>query len=316
MLAFGAVSIPLVANASDYPSKPIRLIVGFPPGGGTDMLARVVGQGLSDVLQVPVVIDNKAGASGIIGTDLGAKAPPDGYTLLLGTSGAILTGPSLHSKLPYDAGSDFSPIGTIGSFPNVLVVSSTSSLRSLADLVDLAKRQPGKLSYGSSGVGTTLHLSSALLQMQAGLDMVHVPYKDVNQASVDLSEGRIDFAFSSSAQVASHLASGRLRALATTGQARSPSYPDIPTVAELGFPDYNVVNWYSLLAPKGTPREFVDKLNQALNRVLRRSDIQARFAKDLDFTSRSSSPEELRAFIAAEQKRWATVIKSANIKLN
>jgi tripartite-type tricarboxylate transporter receptor subunit TctC len=276
----------------------------------------VVGQGLSDVLQVPVIIDNKAGASGIIGTDLGAKAPADGYTLLLGTSGAILTGPSLHPKLPYDPGSDFSAIGTIGSFPNVLVVSSTSSIRSLADLIALARQNPGQLSYGSSGVGTTLHLSSALLQMQADLDMVHVPYKDVNQASVDLSEGRIDFAFSSSAQVAAHVASGRLRALATTGESRSPSFPDIPTIAELGFPGYNVVNWYSLLAPKGVAGEVVDRLNQALNQVLRRPDIQEKFAKDLDFTSRESSPAQVRSFIVEEQKRWAHVIKTANIRLN
>jgi len=236
--------------------------------------------------------------------------------LLLGTYGAILTGTRLNPKLPYDARADFSPIGTIGSFPNVLVVASTSKVRSLAELIDLAKRQPGKLSYGSSGVGTTLHLSSALLQVEAGIDTVHVPYKDVNQASIDLSEGRIDFAFSSAAQVTPHVKSGRLRALATTGETRSPAFPDVPTVAELGFPDYNVVNWYSLLAPKGTPPEVVDKLNHALEQVLGRREIQEKFARDLDLTSRKSSPAELRKFIGDEQQRWARVIKSANITLN
>jgi len=315
LVACAAAVAPSAASAQDYPNRPIRLIVGFPAGGPTDALSRSVAKHLSDVLNTPVVVDNRAGASGIIGTAAGAQAPADGYTLLLGTSGAILTGPVLQ-KLPYSAPDDFSPIGMLGSFPNVLLVPANSPIRSLQDLISEAKKRPGKLSYGSSGVGTTLHLSMALLQTMAGVDVVHVPYKDTNIAAVDMLEGRLDFAFLTTPQSFPLVQGGRMRALATTGAKRSPGLPNVPTVAELGYPGYTVDNWYSILAPKGTPPEIVAKLNRSLNAALAQPGVKEKLASDLDFAITPSSPRQLRDFIIEEQKRWGHVIKTSNIVVN
>jgi tripartite-type tricarboxylate transporter receptor subunit TctC len=313
--AYGATAAPRTARAAGYPDKLIRFIVGFPPGGGTDVLARLVGEGLTDVLGVSIIIDNKGGASGTIGTALGAKAKPDGYTLILGSSGAILTAPSLYPSLPYNPRTDFDPVGTLGSYPNILFVPATSSVHTLPELIQQAKARRGELSYGSAGIGSTLHLSAVLLQQLSGMEAVNVPYTSGSMLQADLTEGRLDFAFASSALL-QLVKTGRLRAIASTGQKRSPNFPDVPTVAEQGFPDYEVVNWFSLLVPKGAPADVVQALNKALNDVLSRDDMRERLAKDLDFTPHVSTPAEVRDFIVAEQDRWAGIIKSAHIKLN
>jgi len=314
-LASGAASAPRAARAEAYPTRLIRFIVGFPPGGGTDVLARLVGEGLTERLGVSIVVDNKGGASGTLGTALGAKSKPDGYTLVLGSSGAILTAPSLYPALPYDPRADFDPIGTLGSYPNILYVPGASSIRTLAELIALAKARQGALSYGSAGVGSTLHLSAVLLQQLSGIDIVNVPYTSGSMLQADLAEGRIDFSFASSA-LAQLAKAGRIRAIASTGRKRSPSFPDVPTVAEQGFADYEVVNWFSLLAPRGTPADIVQTLNTALNQALARGQMRERLTNDLDFTVRTSTPAEVRAFIVEEQDRWARIIKSAQIQLD
>jgi len=304
------------APGADYPAKPIRFVVGFPPGGGGDLVARLVGQALSDALRQAVVVDNRAGAGGVIGSELVAKARPDGHTLLLGTTGAITISPSLQSKMRYDSRSDFSPIGMIGNFQNVLVVPAASKLRSVRDMVDAAKREPGKVTFGSAGVGTTFHMSGEMLKVLAGINIVHVPYKGNGPAMTDLMAGRIDSMFPTLPSALPYLKADRLRAIAVTGPARATSIPDIPTIAETGIAGYRVVNWYGVLAPARTPAAIVDRLNQTLNNVvLRRADIRENLANQ-GINLQTTTPAELRTFIADEVSRWAGVIKSGNIKLD
>ncbi len=303
------------ARAAGYPADLVRFIVGFPPGGGTDVLARLVADGLHEALGATLVVDNKGGASGTIGTAIGAKAKPDGGTLILGASGAILTAPSLYPTLAYDPRADFDPVGTIGSYPNVLFVPGTSPARSVADLLALGKTRSQGLSYGSAGVGSTLHLSAVLLQQLTGINAVNVPYTSGSMLQADLAEGRIDFAFAS-ATLAQLARAGKIRAIALTGKTRSPGFPDVPTVAEQGFADYEVVNWFFLLSPKGLPENLLTTLNAALNGMLATPRMQERLATDLDFITQPSTPAEARDLIAAEQDRWAKIIKSAKLQLD
>lgn len=301
------------ARAAEYPTKPIRFIVGFPPGGGGDLIARVVGQGLAEAMHQAVIIDNRAGAGGVVGSDIVARSIPDGYTLLLGTTGAITISPSLQSKLLYDSKTDFSPVGMIGSVPNVVVVPAASELRSLRELIETAKRQPGKLNFGSAGVGTTFHLAGEMLRVMAGIDIVHVPYKGNGPAMTDLLAGRLNFMFPTLPSALAYLKADRLRALAVTGQVRSPAIPEVPTVAETGIPGYRVVNWYGILAPRDTPASIVDKLNSVLNKVVRRPDVQD-YLSNQGIVSQTLSPAQFRVFLGEEISRWATIIKSARIK--
>lgn len=313
--AAGLAYTPGAGRAAAYPVDLIRFIVGFPPGGGTDVLARLIAEGLHEALGVTLVVDNKGGASGTIGAGIGAKAKPDGATLILGTSGAILTAPSLYPSLTYDPRTDFDPVGTIGSYPNILYVPGTSAVHSLADLLALAKVRSQGLSYGSAGVGSTLHLSAVLLREDTQLNAVNVPYTSGALMQADLAEGRIDFAFASAA-LAPLARAGKIRAIASTGRTRSPGFPDVPTMAEQGIADYEVVNWFSLLVPKGTPGEIVQTLNGALNRILGEPQLRERLAADLDFTPQPATPQETRALILSEQERWARVIKSARLQVN
>lgn len=303
------------ASAANYPVDLVRFIVGFPPGGGTDVLARLVADGLHEALGVTLVVDNKGGASGTIGTAIGAKAKPDGATLVLGASGAILTAPSLYPALAYDPRTDLDAVGTIGSYPNILYVPGTSPVRSLADLLALAKTKGQGLSYGSAGVGSTLHLSAVLLQQLTGIDAVNVPYTSGSMLQSDLAEGRIDFAFASAA-LAQLARAGKIRAIASTGRTRSPGFPDVPTVAEQGLADYEVVNWFFLMAPHGLAPGLLATLNGALNGMLAKPAMRERLAADLDFTPQPSTPAEAHALIVSEQDRWAKVIKSAQLQLN
>jgi tripartite-type tricarboxylate transporter receptor subunit TctC len=312
-IAIGAALLSQPASAADYPGKPIRFIVGFPPGGGGDLIARVVGQGLAGEMGQTVIIDNRAGAGGVIGSDIVAKAPPDGYTLLLGTTGAITISPSLQSRMLYDPRTDFSPVGMIGSFQNVVVVPAASGVRSLKDLIDAARRQPGKINFGSAGVGTTFHMAGEMLRVMADVNIVHVPYKGNGPAMTDLIAGRLDCMFPTLPSALPYLKTDRLRALAVTGPARSPALADVPTVAETGLSGYRVVNWYGVLAPARTPASIVDKLNGVLNKVVRSAEVQEHLSNQ-GIASQTSSPAQFRAFIAGEISRWAAVIKSAGIK--
>lgn len=307
--------MPGMGKAAGYPVDLIRFIVGFPPGGGTDVLARLIAEGLHEALGVTVIVDNKGGASGTIGAGIGAKAKADGATLILGTSGAILTAPSLYSNLTYDPRTDFDPIGTIGSYPNILYVPGTSAVHSIADLLASAKARSQGLFYGSAGVGSTLHLSAVLLREVTQLNAMNVPYTSGAPMQADLAEGRIDFAFASAA-LAPLAHSGKIRAIASTGRTRSPAFPNVPTVAEQGPVDYEVVNWFSLLVPKGTPGEIVQTLNGTLNRILAEPRLRKRLAADLDFTPQPGTPHETRALILSEQERWARIIKSARLQIN
>ena len=304
------------APAGNYPSKPIRFIVGFPPGGGGDLVARLIGQALSETYHQTVVIDNRAGAGGVIGSAIVAKAPPDGYTLLLATTGATTISPGLQSKMLYDSRTDFSPVGMIGSFQNVLVVPAASPVKSVKDLVETAKRQPGKVTFASAGVGTTFHMSGEMLKVLAGINIVHVPYKGNGPAMTDLIAGRIDCMFPTLPSALSYLKADRLRAIAVTGPSRASALPDIPTVAESGIAGYRVVNWYGVLAPAGTPPAIVDKLNRTLNdTVLKRADIRDNLVNQ-GVNIQTTTPAELTTFIRDEVARWDKVIKSAKIKLD
>ena len=311
-MATGGAVAPAAAEDA-YPSEPIRFIVGFPPGAGTDSIARALSEGLSEVLKVPVPIDYKPGASGTIATTLGANAKPDGHTITLGTSAAMFTAPTLMGNLAYDLARDLRAVGLLGNFPNVYFVPSASPLKTIGDIVAAAKRNPGKLTYGSAGVGSTHHLASLLLEQQAGIEMIHVPYNATGPVVTDLSEGRIDFTSWSPPTMAPLVSNGSLRAIASTGDVRAYSFPDVPTVAEQGFPGYRVVNWYALLVPAKTPDAVVDRLNAALGIVLNRKDLQERLAQQTGFIAKTAKPAAAQAFLLEERARWTEVLTKAPV---
>ena len=312
--AAGMVSRASFADEPKYPSRPIRLLVGAAPGSGIDVFARVIGEALGAELATAVVIENQAGAGGVIAMTQGAKATPDGYTITFGMPGPMLTAPALYAKLPYDVLNDFSPVGAIGSYPNVLYVPFASGFSSVTDLVAAAKASPGKLTYGSYGIGSSLHLAAVLLQQQTGIDILQVPYKTAAARVADLIAGRLDFAFDSFS-LSSLVEAKQLRALATTGSTRSAKFPDVPPICELGFPSYEVVNWCSLMAPKQTSADVVQRLDTALEKVLGRDDVRHKLIELLDATLKYLPPAEVHSYIAREQKKWAKVIADANIKL-
>ena len=303
-----------VARAAEFPDRPLRLIVGFPPGGGSDVLARLMAQSLGDALGTTVVVENRGGAGGTIAAAIAARAPADGYTLFLGNTGAILTAPSLYPTLPYDPRNDFVPVASLGSYPNVLYVPVASDIRSIDDLVRKAKANPGKIFYGSSGIGSTLHLSMVLLQELTGIKVEHVPYTSGSTMQTDLIEGRLDCCFASTA-LQPHVEAGRLRAVASTGAKRPFSFPQVPTVAEQGFAAYECVNWFSILAPRGTPSELVQKLNAGVVQGLGKAEMRSKLEQDLDFYAKPTPPQEAAELIRSEQDRWARVIKNAHISL-
>lgn len=297
---------------AEYPTRPIRLIVGFPPGGAGDFIARLAGQALSDELRQSVVIDNRAGAGGIVGADVVAKAPPDGYTLLVGTTGALSINPSLQPKIPYNPTTDFAPVGMIGNFQNAIVVPATSSYRNLQDLIHAAKSKPGSLNFASTGVGATPHMAGEMLRVMANVEVVHVPYKGNGPAMTDLLAGRVDFMLPTLPSTLPHIRAGRLRPLAVTGEKPSSTLPDVPTVRELGWPSYRVVNWFGLLVPARTPQETVQILHAALARGLSKREIQERLTAQ-GIEPQTYTRQQMAAFIIEELSRWARVVKGANI---
>ncbi|HLU04048.1 MAG TPA: tripartite tricarboxylate transporter substrate binding protein [Advenella sp.] len=301
------------ANAA-YPDHPIRLIAPIAVGGLTDTLARLVAAGLSDQLKQPVVVENKPGAGGIIGMEAAAKAPADGYTLILVYQGVAAVNSSLYKDLSYNTQRDFTPVATLGSFPLVLVTNSKTGIKSVQELIKPAKAQPRSLSYASAGNATTSHLTMELFKSQTGLDAVHVPYKGESAANTDVAGGQTDIAYSSLASVIPLIKSGRLLPLGITTEKRAAVLPDVPTVAESGVPGFEASGWYGLLAPAGTPQDVVLKLNQAISQTMGQPDVQDKL-NTLGVTPTTGTPAQLGEKIDSETKKWRDVIRAAHISL-
>jgi tripartite-type tricarboxylate transporter receptor subunit TctC len=302
------------ALAQNYPSKPIRLIVPYPPGGNTDIMARALTQELSKGLGQPVVIDNRGGAATVIGSDILAKAAPDGYTLILSTSSHAIN-VSLYRKLPFDAVADFAPISLVASMPNILVVNPSVPVKSLSELIKLAKAKPGQINYSSSGNGATNHLAMELLKTMAGIEMVHIPYKGTADAVTSLLGGQVSVMFDAASSALPHIRSGRSRALAVSSPGRIASLPDLPTVAEAGLPGFEVGVWFGIQAPAGTPPEIVKRLNSEILRSLGVAEVRERLA-GLGVDIVSSTPEEFAAFVKTEIAKWGKVVKDSGARID
>ncbi len=305
----------IVAAAQSYPVKPIRVVVIFPAGGTADMLARVVGEGLTEKWGRPVVIDNRPGASGNIAAEIVAKAPPDGYTILLGGLTTHGINPSLYRKLPYDAVKDFAPVTTAAATPLVLVVNPSVPAQSVRELIALAKAKPKELNYASFGNGTSAHLSGVLFNLSAGVDMVHVPYKGSPPAVADLLAGRVQVMFDAIPVALPHIKAGKLRALAVTSSYRSNALPDLPTIAESGLPGFDVVGWLAFFAPAAVEKEIVRNLSAEIANILRQPDVHARLTS-LGLEPRGDAPEACAAFVHAELDKWAPVVKASGVQID
>ena len=303
------------ANAQTWPAKQIRFISPFAPGGGADITSRVIAQKLSDALGQQVLVDNRGGAGGMIGVDLGAKAPPDGYTMVLGTIGPIAINPSLYSKMPYDPVKDLAPVSLAADALNVLVVHPALPVKNVRELVALGKARPNQLNYGSSGPGATDHLAGELFDLMTGTKMVHVPYKGGAPAIIDLVAGNVQIIFSTVSTAIGQIKSGRIRALAMTGTNRFVLRPGLPTIAEAGVAGFAVNNWYGVFVPAGTPREIVARLNAEIVKALQAPDAKQRLL-DSGIEAKSSTPEQFAVYIQSETKKWAKVVKDANIKVD
>lgn len=296
-----------------YPSRPIQLVVTVPPGGAADFVARLVGGKLAELLGQSVVVVNKAGASGTIATDSVAKAKPDGYTLLQNAISTHGIGPHLFKQLPYDPVKDFSPIGLIAQIPLVMVAHESVGAKSVADLVALAKAQPGRITYASPGSGGAPHLSAELFKLISGTNLLHVPYKGSGPAVIDLAEGRVQVMIDGLPALLPHVQSGKLRPLAAASAARNKLLPEIPTFAELGFAGMEVALWYGLVAPAGTPEPIVGRLNAELQKVLAQEAVREAFAKQ-SVDAVPGPPEAFRDFMRAEMERWGRVVTAAAIQ--
>jgi tripartite-type tricarboxylate transporter receptor subunit TctC len=303
------------AGAQAFPQKPVRLIVGVPAGGTTDVVARLVGQKLGEQMGQQVVIDNRGGAGGNIGAELVAKSPPDGYTLFLATIGTMAINPSLYSKMPFDTLRDFAAISQLTSMPQLLVVHPSVPVKTVKELIAYAKSRPGQLTFASGGTGTAIHLAGELFKTMAGVDMVHVAYKGGGPAMTDLIGGQVSLMFDQILTALPHVQSGRLRGLAVTTANRSPAAPQIPTIAEAGVPGYAVTTWHGLLAPAGTPREIVSRLNSEAAKALQNPDIRERFASQ-GVDPVASTPEQFAAMMQSELDKWRKVIAASGTKID
>jgi tripartite-type tricarboxylate transporter receptor subunit TctC len=301
------------AQTRGYPEKSVRVIVPAPPGSAPDFLVRLVGQKLSEAWGQPVVIDNIVGASGNIGTERAAKAVPDGYTLLFNTIGPIAVNVSLFDKLPYDPIKDLAPISLVAKMPNILTVNPGVPVKNLAELIALAKKEPGRLRYGTAGPGTTQHLSGELLNTLAGIKLVSIPYKSSAQMTTDAIGGQIEVLFHNAPVLLPHLKSGGLRGIAITSAKRSPAVPELPTMAEAGVAGFEITAWFGFMAPRGTPQAIIEKIHADVARIVASPDIRERILAQASEPV-GNSPEEYAAFINEEIIKWRAVIKQANMK--
>jgi tripartite-type tricarboxylate transporter receptor subunit TctC len=298
---------------TDFPSKPIRYIVPLPPGGGADLIARLVTDRMSADLGRPIIVENRSGASGAIGSDFVAKAPADGYTVLQCYVVTHGTNPAV-SKLPYDAVKDFAPIGMIAATSNVLVVNEKAGVKTLQELIAALRARPKGMSFASTGIGSATHLTMEYLEQQAGIDLVHVPYKGAGPAMNDLLGGQVEAMFPSLITALPHIKSGRLRALALSAPQRSPLIPDVPTVAESGYPAFNAVQWYGVCAPAGMPPAIVERLSRALNAAITSPEVRAKLGEQAADVM-PMSPAEFGEYIRADIARWVKLLKDADLKI-
>ena len=306
-----ALATPALA-AEAYPTKPVRLITPYAPGGNADIQARYIAEKLTDALGKQVVVDNRPGANGMIGIDLAARSPADGYTILL-VANTFTVSPSLFPKMPYDTVRDLQPISLIGETPLLFIAANSVAASTVKELVALAKSKPAELNYSSSGNGSPAHLAGALLEMSTGIKLVHVPYKGMAAANLDVISGRVQLGFPSMTSVLPHVKAGKLKALAITTKSRSALAPTIPTMVEAGVPGYEASIWNGILAPAGIPKPVLNRLNETLVQILKSPQAQERYAK-VGAEIRYNSPEEFRALIRAEIEKWAKVIKAAGIR--
>ena len=306
-----SVLLPAAAAAQDFPAKPIRLIVPFPPGGPNDIIARVVGQRMSEITRQPVVIDNRGGQAGVLGTDAVAKSTPDGYTIGIVSASALVINPTME-KVPYDVARDFAPVTLVTTVPEMLVVAGNVPARDMKELLALAKAQPGKLNFASAGVGGLPHLAGELLKLTAGIDIVHVPYRGAAPAINDLLGQQVQMAFLDLPVLLPHIKAGLLRPIALGAPERAPTAPDVPTTSEVGMPDLLIENWYGMLAPAGTPEKIVILLNGITNEAMNDPQVKQKLA-DQGLTVAGDTPQHFRDYIGAETRKWARVIKDAGL---
>jgi tripartite-type tricarboxylate transporter receptor subunit TctC len=298
-----------------YPSRPLRIVVPFAPGGSTDIFARLIGDRLSGALGQPVVIENRAGAGGNIGAEVVAKSAPDGSTLLMATTGVMAINNALYKSMTYDAAKDFEPVIFIASITNVLIVPQDFPAKDVAGLVALAKREPGKLSFASSGAGSSTHMSAELFKSLTGTDILHIPYKGSGQALPDLISGRVSMMFENAPGAVSYIKAGKVRALAVTGLKRAAAMPELPTVAESGVPGYESLSWSGLAAPAGTPKEIIRKLNAETATILASADMRAKLAEQ-GAEAVGGPPEQFAEHVRAEREKWTRLIRSRGISVN
>ncbi len=310
-LLVGAGIQPLIAD--EYPTRPIRMIVPFPPGGGNDLLARSISQPLSQAIGQSVVVDNRGGAGGQIGATLAAAAAPDGYTIFLGSIGNLTFLPVLQSKLQYDPVRDFAPVTLLATSPFILVTNPAVPAKSVKELIALAKAQPGKLNYGSAGPGSSLHMTGELFKLESGADITHIPYKGTAPALIDLLSGQVQMLFSTMPSVVPHVKSGKLRALGVSSAKRAAVVPDVPTIAET-IPGFEVLNWQGIVVPKKTPEAVIQKLNRALLEALKSPDTIAALAKQ-GLDAAGGTPEQFGALMKSELDKYGKVAKAANLRL-
>lgn len=302
-----------VVQAQAYPVRPLTLVVPFPPGAATDVFARAAGKRMGELMGQTIVVLNRDGASGVIGTEQVAKAAPDGYTLLWGSSGPLAISPVWTEKLPYDPLRDFAPVSLFAKIPYLLIVHPAVPAKNLRELIALAKAHPGKLNFASSGTGGTAHLAGELFKSMAKIDIVHVPYRGTSLFATELIAGQVDLAFAGPTTALPHLAPGRIRAIATTGSKRSEMFPDVPTMNEAGLPGYEFTQWYGLLVPAKTPREIVNTLNANLLKAMDDADVKRRIANEAAAASQGT-PEDFSAYLKGELAKNAKMIKDAKLK--
>ena len=308
LLAAGA------AAAQDFPQRPIRMVIPFPAGGSIDVIGRAIAQPWSAALGQQIVIDNRGGAGGTLGSELVAKAQPDGYTILYGNSGPLSIGPLLYKKLGYDLFRDFAPVSQAVSSPFVVFATQSLPPNNAAELIAYAKERPNQINYASSGVGSGLHLVGELFQSVTGTKLVHVPFKGISQALSELFTGRVQLAMSTTAGLAVHVRAGRMKGIVSTGRERSLQLPEVPTCIEAGLPGFCTGSWHAIMAPAGTPRAVIDKLQQTLKATLGNADLREQLLAREDASAGASTPEELGKFLRAESARWAGIIKAVGVK--